>query len=322
MIKYENLKKSENGIPTWDALIPIVMYKSLQKESWTSKGLRVAVANASLLTDKLRNLNYESGNGNIIEDRASWAISHLAIAGLLERPKRGIYKASDLGRELYKKHGENLNESVTNIQPKYIEHIRNREDKKQSNSDSGFVMNNEDGNDMAATPQELMENAFSIINSELKVELLNEIMMQEPTFFEKLVVKLLMKMGYGGSLNGKGVVTPPTNDEGIDGIIREDKLGFSNIYIQAKRYAVDSTIGRPEIQAFVGAIARREGKGLFITTGKFTSTAREYAKDNHIVLVDGNDLADLMIEYNLGVSTVHAYEIKRIDTDFFDESGV
>jgi restriction system protein len=167
-----------------------------------------------------------------------------------------------------------------------------------------------------------MENAFSEINSELKSEILNEIMMQEPAFFERLVVKLLIKMGYGGSLNGKGIVTPPSNDEGIDGIIREDKLGFSNIFIQAKRYAIESTIGRPDIQAFVGAIARREGKGLFITTGKFTSNAREYAKNNHIVLVDGNDLADLMIEYNLGVSTVHDYEIKRIDTDFFDESGL
>ena len=322
MMRYKELKKSQNGIPTWDALIPIVMYISLQKESWTSKGLKVAIANASRVPEELRNLNYESGNGNIIEDRAGWAISTLTIAGLLERPKRGVYKISDLGRELYEKHGENLDVSIMSTQPKYVKHLRNREEKMQNSSETSFTVNSENKNEITVTPQELMENAFSKLNSELKDEILHEIMMQEPVFFEKLVVKLLIKMGYGGSLNGKGIVTPLSNDEGIDGIIREDKLGFSNIYIQAKRYAIDNTIGRPDIQAFVGAIARREGKGLFITTGKFTSTAREYAKTNHIVLVDGNDLADLMIEYNLGVSTVHVYEIKRIDTDFFDESGL
>jgi restriction system protein len=325
MFKYENLKKSQNGIPTWDALIPIVMYTSLQKERWTLKGLRVAVADAGLLPEDLRNLNYESGNGNIIEDRAGWAISTLTIGGLLDRPKRGVYKISDLGRALFEKHGKELNALILSSQPKYIEHmdnLYNRGDKKQSNKESDSSLDTWNINDNAVTPQELMENAFSKINSELKSEILNEIMMQEPVFFERLVVKLLMKMGYGGSLNGKGIVTPPSNDEGIDGIIREDKLGFSNIFIQAKRYAIENTIGRPDIQAFEGAIARREGKGLFITTGKFTSSAREYAQNNHIVLVDGNDLADLMIEYNLGVSAVHVYEIKRIDTDFFDESGL
>jgi restriction system protein len=318
MFNYENLKKSQNGIPTWDALIPIVIHISLQKESWSSKSLRVAVANASQLPADLRSMMYESGNGNIIEDRASWAISTITIAGLLERPRRGMYKASDLGRELHEKYGESLDATIVKSQPKYFEHMHNLKDEKQSNKNISPL----DTSENTITPQELMESAFSKINAELKDEILNEIMMQEPVFFERLVVKLLIKMGYGGSLNGKGIVTPPSNDEGIDGIIREDKLGFSNIYIQAKRYAIDNTIGRPDIQAFVGAIARREGKGLFITTGKFSSTAKEYAIANHIVLVDGNDLADLMIEYNLGISPMHAYEIKRIDTDFFDENGM
>jgi restriction system protein len=298
------------------------MHISLQKEDWNSKSLRVAVANALLLPESLRNMIHESGNGNIIEGRANWAISHLAIAGLLERPRRGLYKTSDLGRVLYEKHGERLDTTIVNNQPKFLEHLRNREEKKLSQNKNVSSLGVTVTNENVSTPQELMEVAFSEINAELKDEILNEIMMQEPVFFERLVVKLLMKMGYGGSLNGKGIVTPPSNDEGIDGIIREDKLGFSNIYIQAKRYAVDNTIGRPDIQAFVGAIARREGKGLFITTGKFSSTAKEYASTNHIVLVDGNDLADLMIEYNLGVSSMHVYEIKRIDAEFFDESGI
>ena len=213
MFNYENLKKSQNGIPTWDALIPVVMYVSLQKDGWSSKSLRVAVANASLLPEDLRNMMYESGNGNIIEDRASWAISHLTIAGLLERPHRGLYKTSDLGRTLYEKYAEKLDTTIVNNQPKFLEHLRNREEKKLNQnknlSSAGVTVTNEN----VSTPQELMEMAFSEINAELKDEILNEIMMQEPVFFEKLVVKLLMKMGYGGSLNGKGIVTPPSNDD-------------------------------------------------------------------------------------------------------------
>ena len=319
MLKYENLKKSQNGMPTWDALIPIVMCIALQEDTWSSKSLRLAVADAISLPENLRSMMYESGNGNVIEDRASWAISTLTIAGLLERPLKAVYKAGALGHMLYEQHGNSLDESIVKRQPKYKEHWRNINDKKQDNSNGSPIAGAEFSNENAGTPQELMEGAFSKVNSALKDDILNEIMAQDPAFFEKLVVKLLMKMGYGGPLNGKGIVTPLSNDEGIDGIIREDKLGFSNIYIQAKRHALDSTIGRPDVQAFVGAIARREGKGLFITTAKFAKTARDYAEANHIVLVGGDDLADLMIEYNLGVSTTHAYEIKKIDSDFFED---
>jgi len=322
MFKYENLRKSQNGMPTWDTLIPVVMHTALQEDTWSAKHLRLTVADAILLPKNLRNMMYESGNGNIIEDRASWAISTLTIAGLLERPQRAVYRASALGQTLYKQHGNSLDESIVKRQPKFEKHLRNMNEEKQNTSNDASAIDAEFSSENTNTPQELMESAFSKINSALKGEILNEIMTQDPVFFEKLVVTLLMKMGYGGSLNGKGIVTPLSNDEGIDGIIREDKLGFSNIYIQAKRYALDSTIGRPDVQAFVGAIARREGKGLFITTAKFAKTARDYAEANHIVLVDGDDLADLMIEYNLGLSTTHAYEIKKIDSDFFEDGTI
>ncbi len=161
------------------------------------------------------------------------------------------------------------------------------------------------------------------INTTLADDLRNEIMKQSPAFFEHLVVKLLTQMGYGGSVEDAGSVVGKSGDEGIDGIIREDKLGFSRIYIQAKRWDCDMAVGRPEIQKFVGALAGQgASRGLFVTTAKFTREARQYAEKQHttkVVLVDGTALAKLMIEYNLGVSTEAIYAIKRIDSDFFAE---
>ena len=162
------------------------------------------------------------------------------------------------------------------------------------------------------------------INKELSANLLSEIMERSPAFFEKMVVQLLLKMGYGSALED-GFVTGCSGDEGIDGIIREDKLGFSSIYIQAKRWAEDKAIGRPEIQKFVGALAGQGAqKGLFITTGTFTKEARSYVEkqlSTKVVLVDGEKLTKLMIEYNLGVSVETVYTIKKIDTDFFSEEN-
>lgn len=167
---------------------------------------------------------------------------------------------------------------------------------------------------------ERMQSAFSETNDNLADELLDKIMSREPAFFENLVVKLLVKMGYGGGNEGSGIVTPASGDSGIDGIIREDKLGFSNIYIQTKRYDRNSTVSRPEIQKFIGAIAEyKNKKGLFVTTAKFSSEAKKSSETSQIVLIDGERLAKLMIEYGVGVSTVQIFEIKKIDSDFFSE---
>ena len=174
------------------------------------------------------------------------------------------------------------------------------------------------------TPQDNLNASMEQINKELSANLLSEIMERSPAFFEKMVVQLLLKMGYGSALED-GFVTGCSGDEGIDGIIREDKLGFSSIYIQAKRWAEDKAIGRPEIQKFVGALAGQGAqKGLFITTGAFTKEARSYVEkqlSTKVVLVDGEKLTKLMIEYNLGVSVETVYTIKKIDTDFFSEEN-
>ncbi len=173
------------------------------------------------------------------------------------------------------------------------------------------------------TPQDILDSAFRQINRTLCDDLLAEIVKQPPSFFERLVVRLLTQMGYGGSVANAGVVLGQTGDEGIDGVVREDKLGFSLIYIQAKRWSCDMAVGRPEIQKFVGALAGQgAAKGLFITTAKFTKEAYQYAEKQHttkVILVDGQALARLMIEYDLGVSTQVSYQLKRLDTDFFSD---
>ncbi len=172
------------------------------------------------------------------------------------------------------------------------------------------------------SPEDSIEAAFNSIDSALVTDLLEAIMQQTAEFFERLVVELLLSMGYGDSLEDSGQVTPLSNDGGIDGVIREDKLGFDSIYIQAKRWALDASISRPEVQSFVGALTGTGAtKGLFITTARFSKGAQEFAKAQHtvkLVLVDGDQLARLMIAHNVGVTVRRTYEIKSLDRDYFD----
>ena len=168
------------------------------------------------------------------------------------------------------------------------------------------------------TPDDAFEDAFRKINKSLSDDLLSEIMKLTPEAFEKMVLDLMRKMGYG-TFENAAHTTAITGDEGIDGIIMEDKLGFDLIYIQAKRWGDDHTVGRPEVQAFVGAIAGKGGKGLFVTTSKFSKQAVDYAKNQHIILLDGEKLTNFMIEHNFGVSTKKVFEIKVIDTDVFND---
>jgi restriction system protein len=254
-------------------------------------------------------------NVSVFDSRVGWSRAYLKAAGFVVYPKRGLTQITELGKKAITSNRPINNDYLLKYGNKDNEQFRTFFKTELSSSEMQTIENTSS----ETTPQESMENAFSRINSTLGDELLTEIMSREPKFFEHLVVDLLMKMGYGGVLDDSGTVTSASHDEGIDGIIREDKLGFSNIFIQAKRYALDRSVNRPEIQAFVGAIVNKGGKGLFITTSKFTEGAKKYAKENHIVLVDGIKLAELMIEYNLGVGTVQTFEIKKIDTDYFSE---
>ena len=262
-----------------------------------------------------------SNTQRLVDNRATWAITYLCKANLIERVAKGKYKITNTGIQVLhekKDHVELKDLYQFDSFRQFINTDTMSEEKKDLSKPS-VLEDLQEG-----TPQDNLNASMEQINKELSANLLSEIMERSPAFFEKMVVQLLLKMGYGSALED-GFVTGCSGDEGIDGIIREDKLGFSSIYIQAKRWAEDKAIGRPEIQKFVGALAGQGAqKGLFITTGTFTKEARSYVEkqlSTKVVLVDGEKLTKLMIEYNLGVSVESVYTIKKIDTDFFSEEN-
>jgi restriction system protein len=267
------------------------------------------VAKRKNLSEEERNMKLEKSGQGVFYNRIGWARTYLKMAGLVYYPEYAFVQITDEGKKV-------LAENPEEIDVKYLSRYESfREFQKRSQRDTKSRVDNDvaEENQIEQPPEELIENAFLQINKQLANEILDEIFKLPPTLFEKLTLRLLNKMGYGGS----GAVTKMSGDGGIDVIISEDKLGLRNIYIQAKRYALDSSVGRPEIQGFVGAIANKDGKGVFITTAKFSEPAKQCAKENHIVLIDGDRLAALMIEYDVGVSTMQTYEIKRMDSDFF-----
>ena len=301
------------AIPKYDEMYRAFMDCLADMQVHKSKEMKELLAAKFQISDEERHILRPSGHRPIFDNRVGWTRTYLKKAGLIDSPSRGAYQLTQTGKQV-------LVEDPPVLDNHYLE---------QFDSFCQFI-----GSDSSVpaqslpalsgdSPQDILDDAYQKINDALYDDLLAEIMKQTPAFFEALVVKLLERMGYGGSLENAGMVVGQSGDEGIDGIIREDKLGFSLIYIQAKRWELLQTIGRPEIQRFVGALAGQgASKGLFITTARFTREAREYADKQHttkVVLVDGHMLAKLMLEYNLGVSTEMTYEIKRIDTDFFSD---
>ncbi len=262
-----------------------------------------------------------SNTQRLVDNRATWAITYLCKANLIERVAKGKYKITNTGIQVLheKKDHVELKDLYQFDSFRQFINTDTMSEEKKDLSQPSVLEDLQEG-----TPQDNLNASMEQINKELSANLLSEIMERSPAFFEKMVVQLLLKMGYGSALED-GFVTGCSGDEGIDGIIREDKLGFSSIYIQAKRWAEDKAIGRPEIQKFVGALAGQGAqKGLFITTGTFTKEARSYVEkqlSTKVVLVDGEKLTKLMIEYNLGVSVETVYTIKKIDTDFFSEEN-
>lgn len=264
------------------------------------------------LTDDELNEFLPSGAAKTFPNRVAWAKSHFKMAGLLENTKRSSFKITEAGKRLLDTNPEEINLKILKTIPAYQERTgRTRDEDSSSYSDNSQI---------SATPEEILENSYLAIRKSLAQELLFKIKSSSPSFFESLVVELLVKMGYGGSIKDAGRSIGRSGDEGIDGIIKEDKLGLDVIYVQAKRW--ENVVGRPEIQKFVGALAGQGAKkGVFITTSRYTNEAREYQPRNEtkIVLIDGEQLAELMIDNNLAVSTVNTFEVKRIDNDYFGD---
>jgi len=254
-----------------------------------------------------------SGKQTTFKNRVAWARVYLVKALLLESPKRGFFRITERGQELLKADFQELRVKNLKQYPEFVDfHTSNN---KQHKDDENAA-----DEERTITPEEVFESAYQELRGSLANDLLSHISKNSPEFFEHLVVKLLVKMGYGGSIKDAGQSMGKSGDEGIDGIIKEDKLGLDVIYIQAKRW--QGSVGRPEVQKFVGALhGQRAKKGVFITTGSFTKDAEQYVStiDPKVVLIDGKRLVDLMIDHNLGVSVADTYEIKKIDSDFFFE---
>ena len=281
-------------------------------ELHTAKEVKQMLASRMHLSEEDCSEMLPSGKQSKFHNRVMWARTYLDKAGLIETPLRGKYRITDIGRTALAS-GEEIN-------LKYLEKSEKFRTFRETTVPSDTNLADEEKDE---SPMEILDATFQQITATLASQLMDEVMKLSPTEFEKLVVRLLLRMGYGNGIDEAGMVTQQSNDGGIDGIIKEDQLGFSNIYIQAKQWATDLTVGKPEIQKFVGALQGQQAqKGLFITTAKFSSGALQYA-DNllgiKVVLVDGSMLTKLMIKHNVGVSVEHIYEIKRVDSDFFSE---
>lgn len=268
------------------------------------------------ITDDERKELLASGNQAIFDNRVGWAKTYLKKAGLLESPKRAIFKITEIGRDTLAKNLDNIDAKYLKQYPSFLEF----QNASRNDNETDEELNTDSANEQ--TPEESLDKAYQRIRKSLSSELLNRVVDLSPSFFERLVVELLVKMGYGGSIKDAGKALGKSGDEGIDGTIKEDKLGLDIIYIQAKRWKPGNVVGRPELQKFVGALAGQGAKkGIFITTSNFTKEAIEYTPRNEtkIVLIDGEQLAQLMIDYSLGCTTQQTYEVKKIDSDYFGE---
>lgn len=270
------------------------------------------------VTDEERKELLASGNQAIFDNRVGWAKTYLKKAGLLDSPKRATFIITDLGRLTLGKNPDRIDAKYLRQFDSFNEFINASKpegEKEDINSTTITPVTDQ-------TPEETLDRAYQRIRKSLASELLNKIIELSPAFFERLVVELLVKMGYGGSIQDAGKAIGRTGDEGIDGTIKEDKLGLDVIYIQAKRWKPGNVVGRPELHKFVGALAGQGAKkGVFITTSSFTKEAIDYTPRNEtkIVLIDGEQLSQLMIDHNLGCTTQQTYELKKIDSDYFGE---
>lgn len=278
--------------------------------------LREAVdilATEFLLTSAERAELLPSGQQAIFNNRIGWARSYLKKAGLLDSPKRSAFRITERGKSALAENPSRIDVKYLERFPEFIEFRKASRNSSEEKAESIIEATDK-------TPEEALETAHQSIRQGLAQEILARILACSPAFFESLVVELLVKMGYGGSRRDAGERIGQSGDGGIDGIIKEDRLGLDTIYIQAKRW--QGSVGRPEIQKFVGALqGQRARKGVFITSSTFTAEATEYASriDTKVVLIDGQHLANLMIDFDVGVSVAASYIVKRIDSDYFEE---
>lgn len=302
------------AVPDFQSLmLPLLRMAGDGKEHSLAEA-RDALAAEFKLNDADREELLPSGRQSKFSNRVAWAKGYLQQAGLLASPRRGHFQLSDRGLDVLKSCPPRIDIKFLEQYPEFVEFRTPRTETEEAAAATSRETEPE-------TPEEALEAAHLKMRAGLASELLNRVRAASPRFFEHLVVELLLKMGYGGSRKDAGQAIGKAGDEGIDGVISEDRLGLDIVYIQAKNW--DGTVGRPEIQKFVGALhGKRAKKGVFITTGSFSSEAIAYIDriDPKVVLVDGKRLAELMIDFDLGVNTAATYHVKRLDSDYFDEA--
>lgn len=300
------------AVPKYNELMKPLLIAVSDGETYKMKNVTALLAEQlNLSSDDLAEM-LPSGRQTVFKNRVGWAKTYLKKAGLLDSPARATIVITNAGKQVVADNPEKIDSKYLEQFPSFVDFASAPEPLDDSNPASEVPKPSD------LTPDDQLEDAYKEINDSLASDLLSEVLKIPPYTFEKFVVDLLLKMGYGKADFGSHA-TVASGDDGIDGIIMEDKLGFSLIYMQAKEWAVDKVVSQPDIQSFVGAIAGRKGDGLFVTTARFSQKAKNYAHTHHIILIDGERLANLMIEYNFCVSTRKTFEIKALDTDALAE---
>lgn len=304
------------AIPKFEKFLYPFLYRLKDGSEVSRKDVLLHLIDYFHLSEEDLKHKTKGGTTNRVDDRMGWSRQYLHRALFITIPKRGSYKITERGKDFLETHTSLTQEDLMEY-PEFASFAKTK--KKKGTPSEEITFSTEQ------TPTEQLEHAYQFILNDLAADLLQIVLEQSPKRFEQIVVDLLLAMGYGGSLDDAGMVTKSSHDDGIDGIIKEDKLGLDKIYIQAKRYAVNNTIGKPILHAFAGALdEKKANKGVFITTSSFSSEARKFAEEKaskKIVLIDGEELARYMIEYNIGVSTKRTYTVKRIDSDYFDDDS-
>lgn len=307
-------------IPTYEECMLPTLQALADGKPHSTKEVRQYIINHFSLTEEEQQMMMPNKRVRRLNSKSGWAITYMKVAGLIQAIQRGVYTITPAGKKLL---ASNLEAVNTKMLLERYPIFRSWYNRSIGKDDTNEVLQNNPSENVEITPEEQIEGAYQQMRSALVEDLLEQIAQQTPEFFERLVIRLLVAMGYGGSEEEiSEMVVGKTGDEGIDGIIKEDKLGLDSIYIQAKRWDKDQSIGRPEVQKFVGALSGQGAtKGIFITTAQFSEKARLFRPQNNIkvALIDGNLLCQHMIDYNIGVSVQNVYEIKRIDSDFFSE---
>ena len=307
-------------IPDYQSLMrPLLAFG----QDGAEKNIRDAVSSIAKqinLSDEERDLLLPSGKQSVFSNRVHWARTYLDKSGAIKKTRRSHFVITDRGKKLLAENSERINVAVLRQFPEFVAF---QTPKVSNDGETAIEVQDVALPQTTATPEEAIQQAETQISNNLKSQILERISALSPTFFERLVVDLIVARGYGGSRNSVAQRLGKSGDEGIDGIVNEDPLGLDVVYLQAKRYAADNTIGRERIQQFAGALAgKRATKGVFVTTSSFSKGASDYVNtiSQKIVLIDGEDLTRLMVQYGVGVRVERTVEIKRIDADYFDES--